>query len=77
MATGDKYRAEHARSLEDPDGYWAEQAEKLDWSKRWDKVLDDSRVPFYAWFTGGEMNACHNALDRHADGPRGSQAALV
>src|ERR1700754_1901937 len=77
MATGDRYRAEHARSLKDPDGFWAEQAEKLDWSKRWDKVLDASRAPFYAWFTGGEMNACYNALDRHADGPRGSQAALV
>ena len=36
MATGDRYRAEHARSLRDPDGFWAEQAEKLDWSKRWD-----------------------------------------
>jgi propionyl-CoA synthetase len=77
MAVGDKYRAEHARSLKDPDGFWAEQAEKLDWSKRWDKVLDASRAPFYAWYTGGEMNACHNALDRHADGGRGNQPALI
>ena len=77
MAVGDKYRVVHARSLKDPDRFWAEQAEKLDWSKHWDKVRDASRAPFYAWFTGGEMNACYNALDRHADGPRGSQAALV
>ena len=77
MATGDRYRAEHARSLKDPDGFWAEQAAKLDWSKRWDKVLDASREPFYAWFTGGELNACYNALDRHADGTRGEQAALI
>ena len=77
MATGDRYRAEHARSLKDPDGFWAEQAAKLDWSKRWGKVLDDSRAPFYAWFTGGELNACYNALDRHADGARADQAALI
>ena len=77
MAVGDIYRAVHARSLKDPDGFWAEQAEMLDWSKRWDKVLDASRAPFYAWFTGGELNACHNALDRHADGPRADQAALI
>src|SRR6185436_10456595 len=77
MAVGDKYRAEHARSLNDPDGFWAEQAEKLDWSKRWDKVLDGSRAPFYAWYGGGELNACHNALDRHADGGRGDQPALI
>src|SRR6478736_5618688 len=77
MATGDIYRAMHARSLKDPDGFWAEQADKLDWSTRWDQVLDASRAPFYAWYTGGTLNACHNALDRHADGGRGEQAALI
>ncbi len=77
MAVGDKYRAEHARSLKDPDGFWAEQAEKISWSRRWDKVLDASRKPFYAWYTGGELNACHNALDRHVEGGRANQAALI
>ncbi|MBV8391621.1 MAG: propionyl-CoA synthetase [Alphaproteobacteria bacterium] len=77
MAAGDKYRAVHARSLEDPDGFWAEQAEKIAWSKKWDKVLDGSRAPFYAWFTGGELNACHNALDRHVDAGRADHAALI
>jgi propionyl-CoA synthetase len=81
MAVGDKYRAMHARSLRDPDGFWAEQAEQITWSRRWDKVLDTSRAPFYHWFAGGELNACHNALDRHVDGGRGSnrsdQTALI
>ena len=77
MATGDIYRAQHARSLKDPDGFWAEQAEAIDWSKRWDKVLDASNPPFYRWFEGGELNACHNALDRHVDGGRADQAALI
>ena len=65
MAVGDKYRALHARSLQDPEGFWAEQAAAIDWTKRWDKVLDGTKPPFYRWFEGGELNACHNALDRH------------
>ncbi len=77
MATGDIYRALHARSLKDPEGFWAEQAEAIDWSKRWDAVLDGSNPPFYRWFRGGELNACHNALDRHVEGGRAEQAALI
>ena len=77
MATGDKYRALHARSLRDPEGFWAEQAEKIDWSKRWSQVLDGSNPPFYRWFKGGELNACHNALDRHVEGGRADQTALI
>jgi propionyl-CoA synthetase len=42
MATGDIYRAMHARSLKDPEGFWAEQAAAIDWTRRWDKVLDAS-----------------------------------
>ena len=56
MAIGDKYRAVHQRSLKDPEAFWAEQAAAIDWSKRWDKVLDDSKAPFYRWFAGGELN---------------------
>ena len=81
MAVGDKYRALHARSLQDPEGFWAEQAAAIDWTKRWDKVLDGTKPPFYRWFEGGELNACHNALDRHVDGASGTnsaeQAALI
>ena len=50
MATGDKYRALHARSLSDPEGFWAEQASAIDWTRRWDKVLDAAKPPFYRWF---------------------------
>ena len=75
MAVGDKYRAVHARSLKDPEGFWAEQAERISWSRPWDKVLDGSKAPFYHWFAGGELNACHNALDRHVDGGQGSNRA--
>ncbi len=71
------YEKEYARSMEDPEGFWAEAAAGIDWYKPWDKVLDDSNKPFYRWFRGAEMNTCYNAVDRHADGGRGEQAALI
>jgi propionyl-CoA synthetase len=71
------YRETHARSLGDPDGFWGEAAEAIHWDRRWDRVLDDRNPPFYRWFTGGVLNTCYNALDRHADGGRGAQTALV
>ncbi len=71
------YAESHARSLKDPEGFWGEVAEGISWSKKWDKVLDASNPPFYRWFTGGELNTCYNALDRHVEGGRGDQAALI
>ncbi|HYR66660.1 MAG TPA: AMP-binding protein, partial [Reyranella sp.] len=77
MAVGDKYRALHRRSLKDPEGFWAEQAAAIDWTRRWDKVLDASKAPFYRWFAGAELNTCYNALDRHVERGRGEQTALI
>jgi len=62
---------EHRRSLADPEGFWAEAAVAIDWDKRWDTVLDRSQPPFYRWFTGGRLNTCWNALDRHVEQGRG------
>jgi propionyl-CoA synthetase len=73
----DKHEREHRRSLEDPDGFWAEAAEAIHWERRWDRVLDDTGAPFYRWFTGARMNTCHNAVDRHVEAGRGAQPALV
>ncbi len=67
----------HARSLSDPGGFWGEAAQAIDWSRKWDKVLDESRPPFYRWFPGAMLNTCHNALDRHVEGGRAGQAALI
>ncbi len=67
----------YRRSLEDPDGFWAEAALSVDWYKKWDKVLDDSNRPFYRWFHGGELNTCYNALDRHVENGRADQLALI
>jgi propionyl-CoA synthetase len=65
------------RSLDDPESFWAEAAGAIDWDEPWERVLDDSRAPFYRWFSGGRMNTCHNALDRHVDGGRADQPALI
>lgn len=67
----------YAHSMEDPEAFWAEAAEGITWTKKWDKVLDDSNLPFYRWFSGGEMNTCYNCLDRHVESGRGDQAALI
>ena len=67
----------YRRSLEDPEGFWAEAAGAIHWEKTWDKVLDDSEQPFYRWFAGGVLNTCYNALDRHVENGRGGQAALI
>jgi propionyl-CoA synthetase len=72
-----KYDEVFKRSISDPDGFWGEAAEQIDWYKKWDKVLDDSNKPFYRWFSGGEMNTCYNAVDRHVETGRGDQTAII
>jgi propionyl-CoA synthetase len=72
-----KYDEIFQRSIKDPAGFWGEAAEAIDWYKKWDKVLDDSNLPFYRWFSGGELNTCYNALDRHVKGGRADQVALI
>jgi propionyl-CoA synthetase len=71
------YDEAYARSINDPDGFWGEAAKDCAWSKKWDKVLDDSNKPFYRWFTGGELNTCYNALDFHVENGRADQDALI
>ena len=67
----------YRRSLDDPEQFWAEAAAEIEWDEPWERVLDDSRAPFYRWFAGGRLNTCHNALDRHVEGGRGDQLALI
>jgi len=70
------YRDFHRRSIEERDGFWAEQAKLVHWHKPFGKVLDYSRPPFAKWFVGGETNLCYNAVDRHL-ATRAKQKALV
>ena len=71
------YEAAYRRSLQDAEGFWGDAAEAIHWTRRWTRVLDESRKPLYRWFVGGELNTCYNALDRHVEQGRGDQAALI
>jgi propionyl-CoA synthetase len=71
------YAETRERSLGDPEGFWAEAAEAIHWFRRFDRVLDARARPAARWFPGGELNTCHNALDRHVEGGRAEQLALV
>ncbi|SFR77123.1 propionyl-CoA synthetase [Mitsuaria sp. PDC51] len=72
----DSYAAMYRRSIDDPDGFWAEQARRIDWERPFDQVCDTSHPPFARWFVGGRTNLCHNAVDRHA-ATRPGDAALI
>jgi propionyl-CoA synthetase len=72
----ERYADFHRRSLNDRDGFWAEQAELIDWQRPFEQVCDDRRPPFANWFVGGTTNLCHNAVDRHLK-DRPDQNALV
>jgi len=71
------YELAYAASIADPEGFWGEAATALHWDRPWDRVLDDSAAPLYRWFTGGEMNTCFNAIDRHVLNGRAEQAAVI
>jgi len=66
----------YARAAEDPEAFWAEQAERLHWDRKWDQVLDWSNPPFAKWFVGGTLNAAYNCLDRHVENGLGDRVAL-
>ncbi|MDH3725367.1 MAG: acetate--CoA ligase, partial [Thermoleophilia bacterium] len=55
----------YERAAADPEAFWAEEAQALDWIEPWEQVVDRSNHPFYKWFVGGKLNASVNCLDRH------------
>ena len=73
-----RYADFQRRSLEDRqrDGFWAEQAQLIDWHRPFDRVCDYDNPPFAKWFVGGQTNLCHNAIDRHL-AARADQNALI
>lgn len=72
-----RYEQVYAAAKADPEGFWAEAAKALHWTKPWDRVLDASNPPFYRWFAGAECNTCYNALDRHIEAGHGGRIALI
>ena len=65
------------RAHDDLEGFWAAEAQELEWTKKWDKVLDDSNKPFFKWFEGGKTNIVQNCLDRHQKTWRKNKLSLV
>jgi len=75
----EEYKALYKRSVDDPEGFWGEQAQNLDWFQRWNKVLDYSFTGdlYVKWFQGGKLNVTVNCLDRHLKTPRKKKAAII
>ena len=74
----EEYKKLYERSITDPEGFWGEFAEQLDWYKKWDKVLEwDFDKPEIKWFIGGKLNASYNCLDRHLNSWRSNKVALI
>ena len=71
------YHTEYRRSLDDPESYWAEQADRVAWFKRPSKILSRDGDYNNAWFVDGELNSCYLAVDHHIANERGDQTALI
>src|SRR3979409_1621486 len=72
-----RYYEVHARSLADPQGFWGEAAQQIDWIEPAKKVFDSSMGLYGRWFAGAVVNTCYNALDRHVVNGRADQVALI
>jgi acetyl-CoA synthetase len=74
----EEYRQTYKRSIEQTESFWAEQAEHLDWVRKWDTVLvEDFSEGHHEWFVGGKLNVSYNCLDRHLMTWRKNKAALI
>jgi len=74
----EEYKKIYQRSLDDPEGFWGEAAQQLDWYKKWDKVLvEDFKEAKHEWFVGGKLNVSYNCLDRNLKTWRKNKAALI
>ncbi|HZH67558.1 MAG TPA: acetyl-coenzyme A synthetase N-terminal domain-containing protein, partial [Chitinophagales bacterium] len=77
IKTFEEYEKAYQASVDNPEAFWAEQAENLHWTKKWDKVVEwDFEQPNVKWFLGGKLNITENCLDRHLD-KRGNKIALI
>lgn len=73
-----QYKEMYKQSIENPTKFWAEQAKRLTWFKKWDKVLShDFKNAKIKWFEGGKLNVSYNCIDRHLDSPIRNKAAII
>src|SRR5882724_8609974 len=72
-----RYREAYARSMRDPEGFWAEAAQAIDWYEPAKKIFDKDAGVYGRWFTGASCNTCYNAIDRHVERGRADQPAII
>ncbi len=72
-----RYETMHRQSLAEPEAFWAEAAQAVEWTRPWDTVLSEGEHGRWQWFAGAEANTCWNALDRHVRDGRGEQLAVI
>jgi len=78
LKTLDEYKEIYQRSIDDPEAFWAQKADELDWFRKWDKVMvEDFSEGIHEWFVGGKLNLTVNCLDRHLLTWRKNKAALI
>ena len=77
IQSNSRYHEVHARSLRDPEGFWAEAAREIDWIEPAKKIFDPAMGAYGRWFAGAVVNTCYNALDRHVANGRAEQVALI
>ena len=77
MTTASSYAAAYGDWMADPFAYWAAEAAGISWDRAWEKIFDPSLGAYGQWFAGGQLNTCHNCLDRHVENGRGDQPALI
>ena len=78
IASMEQYRSLYAKSMADPDEFWADKAERLQWMEKWNKVCSydfvDGKI---AWFENGKLNVSQNCLDRHVEAGHGDRTAII
>ena len=77
ISSGEKRKQEWEKSLKQPQEFWTEKAQAIDWYKPFTKALDDTNPPFFKWFPNGELNISYNALDRHVKTARKNKLAYI
>ncbi|MEM9025500.1 MAG: AMP-binding protein, partial [Verrucomicrobiota bacterium] len=77
LSSLEAYQELYAKSITDPESFWAEVANDFTWFRKWDTVLDRSNAPFFRWFDGAQTNITVNCIDRHLDGPNRNKAAII
>ena len=74
----EKYNETYDYSIKNPEGFWTEQAERITWFKKWDRIWNwDFEKADISWFEGAELNACYNCVDRHVESGHGNETALI